>query len=52
MKVLFHGGHHRENAVGGRDRVEDPSNLTPRMSENIPPSKERSSVSAGATVIM
>lgn len=40
MEVLFHRGHHQENAVGSRARAQDPSNLTHGMSENITQSKE------------
>lgn len=49
MERLFHCGRHRENEVSGRDRAEDPYNLTHRMSENIAQSKELSRVRAGAT---
>lgn len=47
-EMLFPRDHHWEGAVGGRDRVESPYNLTPRMSENVAQSKEWGSVSAGA----
>ena len=52
MEILFHRGRHWENAVRGRDRAEDPYNVTHRMSENVTQSQELSSVSAGATLIM
>lgn len=52
MEALFHCDDHWENAVGSRDRAEDPYNLTHRISENITQSKELSSVSARATLIM
>lgn len=47
-----HCGHHWAKAGGGRDRAEDPCNLTHRMSENVTQSQELSSRSAGATLIM
>lgn len=52
VEMSVHCGHRWAKAGGGRDRAEDPRNLTHRMSENVTQSQELSSGSTGATLIM